>query len=63
MIEEPPKKGGARPSPPESRTANVHRVSRIMALGYNSNVACKRAGTSLVNVRKWAKELGIKFNY
>jgi hypothetical protein len=63
MTPTKPRKGGARFSSTESRIAKVIRVRRIMDLGYNSDTACKRAGTSLVNVRKWAKELGIKFNY
>lgn len=57
------KRGGARLSSTESRIAKIRRVSQIMALGYSSDIACKRAGTSFVNVRKWAKELGIKFDH
>lgn len=56
-------RGGARLSSTESRIAKIRRVRQIVALGYSSDIACKRAGTSFVNVRKWAKELGIKFDH
>lgn len=57
------RRGGRRELPAEVRAARVRRVRAILDLGYSHGIAHKRTGTTIATARKWAAELGIKFNY
>lgn len=57
------RRGGRRELPAEVRAARVRRVRAILDLGYSHGIAHKRTGTTIATARKWAAELGVKFNY
>jgi len=56
-------RGGSRPIPVDAKLAKVTHVARILRSGYGMDIACKRAKTSSNTVRKWSRELGVKFDY
>jgi hypothetical protein len=57
------RRGGRRELPAEVRAARVRRVRAILDLGYSHDIAHRRTRTTIATARKWAAELGIKFNY
>lgn len=57
------RRGGRRAVAHEVKLDKIKKVSRILAGGYGMEIACRRVSTSSCTIRKWAKELGIKFNY
>jgi hypothetical protein len=57
------RRGGRRAMPDEAKLAKVRHVARILDGGYGMEIACKRVATSSCTIRKWAKELGVKFNH
>jgi transposase-like protein len=56
-------RGGRRSLPDDTKLAKINHVARILRSGYGMEIACKRAGTSSNTIRKWARELGIKFDH
>jgi hypothetical protein len=57
------RRGGHRSLPDKDKLAKVSHVARILRSGYGMEIACKRAGTSSNTIRKWARELGVKFDH
>jgi hypothetical protein len=54
------KRGGARIAPESERRAKLAKLKHMLGQGYGMEIACKRAGTTSITARKWAKELGVK---
>lgn len=53
-------RGGPRPKPAIEKLAKLKRLKAFLAEGYGMEVACKRAGTTSITARNWAKELNFK---
>lgn len=51
-------RGGARHAPASEKLAKLRRLKAMLADGYGMEIACKRAGTTSITARNWAKELG-----
>lgn len=51
-------RGGPRHAPASEKLAKLKKLRAMLADGYGMEIACKRAGTTSITARNWAKELG-----
>lgn len=53
-------RGGPRHAPASERLAKLKKLRAMLADGYGMEIACKRAGTTSITARNWAKELNFR---
>jgi hypothetical protein len=57
------RRGGPRHTDTNRKLTKIKRVSTLIGLGLGIEAACKRTNTSAFTIRKWSKELGVKFTH